>query len=101
MLRQPARVWSAAAVALTAQAFLATPPAGAQEPVPQLSFPLDCVPGTTCLVQDYVDRDPGTDARDFRCGRLTYDGHDGTDIRLPHQPIGLWLRCHTSVDAVG
>lgn len=90
MLRQTPRVWSASAavarlvLAALALALLATPPAGAQEAAPRLSFPLDCVPGTTCFVQNYVDRDPGTGARDFRCGRLTYDGHDGTDIRLPH-----------------
>jgi len=33
-------------------------------------------------VQNYVDVDPGPDARDFTCGSLTYDGHAGTGIRL-------------------
>ena len=90
MLRQPPPVLSASAavvrvvLAALGLAFLATPPAVAQESAPRLSLPLDCVPGTTCFVQNYVDRDPGAGARDFRCGRLTYDGHDGTDIRLPH-----------------
>jgi murein DD-endopeptidase MepM/ murein hydrolase activator NlpD len=33
-------------------------------------------------VQHYVDRDPGPGALDYRCGRRTYDKHDGIDIRL-------------------
>ena len=88
MLRRPLSIWSAAApgtrVVLTALALLATSSAGAQQPAPRLSLPVECVPGTTCFVQNYVDRDPGPAARDYRCGRLTYDGHKGTDIRLPH-----------------
>ena len=55
----------------------------AQVEVVQLAFPLDCRPGATCVVQNYVDHDPGPGARDYACGFLTYDGHKGTDIRLP------------------
>jgi hypothetical protein len=33
-------------------------------------------------VQNYVDHDPGPGAADYRCGRLAYDGHKGTDIRI-------------------
>ena len=58
---------------------LAGQPAGAIE----LSFPLDCVLGETCFLQQYADRDPGPAARDHRCGPRTYDGHKGTDIMLP------------------
>ena len=47
-----------------------------------LVWPVACRLGETCLVQHYVDRDPGPGARDFRCGTLTYDAHNGTDIRL-------------------
>lgn len=54
-------------------------PAGAFE----LGFPLDCTLGQTCFIQNYFDHDPGPAAQDFTCGPLTYDGHDGTDIRLP------------------
>ena len=50
-----------------------------------LSLPVDCVPGETCHFQNYVDRDPGPGAADYRCGGLSYDGHDGTDIALPTQ----------------
>jgi len=49
---------------------------------PTLSLPLDCGADIPCIVQHYVDRDPGPDARDFKCGGLTYDGHKGTDFRL-------------------
>ena len=38
--------------------------------------------GTACIVQNYVDRDAGPGARDYRCGFLAYDGHKGTDFRV-------------------
>jgi hypothetical protein len=50
---------------------------------PKLAFPLACEIGRTCEVQHYVDRDPGQAVKDYRCGRRTYDGHTGVDIRLP------------------
>ncbi|GJE43522.1 M23 family metallopeptidase [Methylobacterium soli] len=56
-------------------------PARAELPV--LQFPLACEPGRTCFIQYYVDRDPGPGARDYTGGSRAYDGHDGTDIRLP------------------
>lgn len=49
---------------------------------PALSFPVECELGQTCVVQNYFDHDPGRGTKDYRCGHLTYDGHDGTDIRL-------------------
>ncbi len=39
--------------------------------------------GQNCFVQNYVDQDPSSKARDFHCGSRTYDGHTGTDIRVP------------------
>ena len=48
----------------------------------QFEFPLACELGKTCWIQQYADHDPGPDARDFKCGAVTYDGHDGTDIRV-------------------
>ncbi|NNC00901.1 M23 family metallopeptidase, partial [Corallococcus exiguus] len=48
-----------------------------------LTLPIACEIGRTCLVQHYVDSDPSATAKDYRCGTLTYDGHDGTDIRVP------------------
>jgi len=49
---------------------------------PVFSLPIECQIGAVCIVQNYVDRDPGPSARDYRCGFLTYDGHKGTDIRV-------------------
>jgi hypothetical protein len=59
--------------------FIASPAAQAIE----LGLPLDCEMGRTCLVQNYVDHDRSGGISDYRCGVLTYDGHDGTDFRVP------------------
>jgi len=48
-----------------------------------LRLPVACEIGRTCFIQHYVDHDPTSEARDHRCGTLTYDGHDGIDIRVP------------------
>ena len=73
-----------APLALVALATLA-PPALTQATTtgPRLDFPLACVPGKTCEIQHYVDRDPGPGVRDYRCGVQTYQGHSGIDIRVP------------------
>lgn len=57
--------------------------AAAAEGQPRLRLPVACQIGQTCFVQHYVDQDSGPAARDFQCGSLTYDGHNGTDFRLP------------------
>jgi hypothetical protein len=49
---------------------------------PELALPIACDIGGSCIVQNYVDRDPGPAARDYHCGFLSYDGHKGTDIRV-------------------
>lgn len=49
---------------------------------PELAFPLDCIPGETCWIAQYMDHDPGPEARDFGCGPMTYDGHKGTDFAI-------------------
>jgi hypothetical protein len=49
---------------------------------PSLALPIRCDIGSTCIVQNHVDRAPGPEAQDYRCGRLTYDGHKGTDFRV-------------------
>jgi hypothetical protein len=56
---------------------------GAAAEVPRFELPIACAPGADCFVQNYVDRMPGPGFADFTCGRLGYDGHKGTDIRLP------------------
>lgn len=54
----------------------------AESAPPALSFPVDCDIGRTCALQKYVDHDAGEGYRDYRCGPLASDRHDGTDIRL-------------------
>lgn len=65
-------------LALTLTSFAA--PLAAKGPL--FSLPIDCDLGETCFIQNYVDTDPGPDARDYTCGPLTYDGHKGTDFRV-------------------
>lgn len=49
----------------------------------ELGMPIACEPGRTCYIQNYTDADPSVSARDYKCGTLTYDDHNGTDFRLP------------------
>lgn len=56
-------------------------PAAAQELL--LRPPLDCALGEDCDVQQYVDADPSPAAADYMGGPLSYDGHRGTDWRVP------------------
>lgn len=44
---------------------------------------MDCALGETCFIQNYVDRDPSEGVSDHLCGQLSYDGHKGTDFRVP------------------
>lgn len=47
-------------------------------------LPIDCSVGDVCVVQNYADMDPANGAADDpHCGPLSYDGHDGLDIRAP------------------
>lgn len=48
-----------------------------------LDMPVECEMGRVCFIQNYFDHDPGPLARDYTCGMLSYDGHTGTDIRVP------------------
>ncbi len=52
----------------------------------RFELPVDCQMGTVCAIQNYFDHDPGPDRVDYACGRLSYDGHDGTDFRVPDLP---------------
>jgi hypothetical protein len=54
-----------------------------QEQSPTLEVPLACKFGETCFIQQYFDHDPGPGAKDYRCGPMVYDGHDGVDLRVP------------------
>jgi hypothetical protein len=48
----------------------------------ELGLPADCALGRDCFVQQFPDMDPGPEAVDPFCGIATYDGHDGTDLRI-------------------
>jgi hypothetical protein len=78
-----ARRLGPALAAIVLSAFAASAPARAQVPRPVLGLPIACQPGRDCEVQNYVDRDPGPGASDYRCQSNTYQGHNGVDIRLP------------------
>lgn len=54
----------------------------AEEP-PLFDMPVACELGRACFIQNYVDADPSAAARDYTCGTLSYDGHNGIDFRLP------------------
>jgi len=56
--------------------------ASAQEAM-RLAMPVACEIGHTCVIQNYVDLDTSPGAQDHTCGTRTYDGHNGTDFRLP------------------
>jgi len=49
----------------------------------RFDLPVACPADAGCIVRNFVDEDPGPGAADWHCGRLTYDGHKGTDIRVP------------------
>jgi hypothetical protein len=48
----------------------------------RIGVPIECAFGSVCSVQNYVDLDPAPGRLDHGCGRLSYDGHDGTDFRV-------------------
>jgi hypothetical protein len=60
-------------------------PVSAQPEPKTVTFiqPVSCKLGETCVIQQYFDHDPGPGHTDYRCGAQTYDGHDGTDFRIP------------------
>lgn len=59
-------------------------PVTVQSAPPALAWPVECTQGKDCFIQQYVDHDPTLGAYDFRCASLSYDGHKGTDIRVPY-----------------
>ncbi|MFN0264345.1 M23 family metallopeptidase [Tepidamorphus sp. 3E244] len=67
---------------LAAFVALAASPAAAQIEPPTLGLPIACALGEDCVIQQYVDTDPGPGAKDHTCGDMTYDGHKGTDFRI-------------------
>lgn len=57
------------------------------DPGPKLGLPLDCAIPDTCQIQNHFDHQPGPGFRDYACGHLGYDGHDGVDLRLPNLAV--------------
>jgi hypothetical protein len=49
---------------------------------PAFGSPVKCKLGQRCFIQNYVDQAPGPQVEDYACGKLSYDGHKGTDIRV-------------------
>lgn len=47
-----------------------------------LYIPVNCIIGDSCFIQNYYDHKKGPGRKDYACGRLSYNGHDGTDFRL-------------------
>lgn len=47
-----------------------------------LKMPVACDIGRSCFIQNYMDVDSSSSAKDYRCGTRTYDKHNGTDFRL-------------------
>src|SRR5437899_10324346 len=67
--------------------FLAGATDAEAEEVISLALPIKCQPGLTCFFQNYVDHDASDKVLDYRCGGRSYDGHDGTDIRIRNLEI--------------
>ncbi len=53
-----------------------------EDPRGSLRLPVNCTLGTDCFVQQMPDIDPSPAVLDPLCGRASYQGHDGWDIRL-------------------
>jgi murein DD-endopeptidase MepM/ murein hydrolase activator NlpD len=70
-------------IAISVGALLLECVAACASDLPHFTFPVACILGETCIIQNYVDHDKSPEWRDFTCGAMTYDGHDGTDIRIP------------------
>jgi murein DD-endopeptidase MepM/ murein hydrolase activator NlpD len=51
-------------------------------PAIALGMPAACVPGQTCWILNYFNHGRADSPRDYRCGALTYDEHNGTDFAL-------------------
>lgn len=77
----PGRRWFFA-IAAIAGLSISMPGASRAETL-RTDLPLACVPGVDCLIQNYPDVDPTKSANDHACGEMTYDGHSGTDFRIP------------------
>ena len=76
--------WALLALALTVGAPGAGGARAQDAAAPVFELPVNCAVGHICHVQNYFDTDPAAGASDYTCGVLTYDGHNGIDIRVPN-----------------
>lgn len=53
----------------------------------KFELPIACEIGPVCQIQNHFDHEAGPGFRDYACGTLGYDGHKGTDIRLPNLAV--------------
>jgi murein DD-endopeptidase MepM/ murein hydrolase activator NlpD len=53
-----------------------------QAAAPSLAIPVRCDMARDCLIQKLVDLQPGPGRRDYKCGTLTTEEHDGVDFRV-------------------
>lgn len=77
---------------MTVALLLVSAPRGHADQQFALVRPVNCELGKSCFIQNYVDHDSSEKSLDFQCGHRTYNGHDGTDIRIPDieaQKIGV------------
>lgn len=66
----------------------------------ELGMPIDCEYGTDCFIQNYVDVDLTGWREDYTCGPLTYDGHTGTDFRVPWEDYKAGVDVLAAADGV-
>jgi len=46
-------------------------------------WPVACALGQNCWIVNYIDEDAALNSsKDYQCGNMTYEGHDGTDIAI-------------------
>lgn len=80
------KAWLRFGVFATATVLGPTARSAPAQPRPTLALPVACDLAIDCAIQKYVDRAAGPERQDYRCGRITTDGHDGIDFRLRRTP---------------
>jgi murein DD-endopeptidase MepM/ murein hydrolase activator NlpD len=63
-----------------------------------LRWPIDCIPGSTCLSIGYPDVDDNNQA--FNCGPPGYGSHDGTDINVTQAQMDAGVAVRAAADGV-
>ena len=71
---------------------------GAPGDVIGLSWPIDCVPGDTCVNLGYPDIDD--DGKAFDCSAAGYVGHQGTDIGITFDAEAAGTAVRAAADGV-